>query len=181
LGFGSSDFEATPLSLEAEASSAFDELFANAEALSDIEETPPELIPPSPEPFSQVFEELSPEEGRGDSDLAELFGEVVDEAAAELASVEPTELRGAEETSQAVWDVPLAAQVAAASLEEAPAADEAASAGVEALFELEELAVESSPLQELSQLPDLGAAPDSGPEADLWAEELSSSLQPIPG
>ncbi|MFS8902947.1 response regulator [Synechococcus sp. H60.4] len=181
LGFGSSDFEATPLSLEAEASSAFDELFANAEQLSDIEEPPPELIPPSPEPFSQVFEELSPEEGRGETDLAELFAAVVDEAAAELASVEPTELRGAEETSQAVWDVPLAAQVAAASLEEAPAADEAASAGVEALFELEELAVESSPLQELSQLPDLGAAPDSGPEADLWVEELSSSLQPIPG
>ncbi len=184
LSFGSGDFDATPLSLEAEASAAFDELFANAEQLSDIEEPPPELIPPSPEPFSQALEELSPEEGRAETDLAELFAEVIGEAAAEPSPVEPAELTGAEETSQAIWDVPAqerAAQVAAESPEEALAADEAASAGVEALFELEELAVESSPLQELSQLPDFGAAPDSGPEADLWAEEPSPSLQPGDG
>ncbi len=184
LSFGSGDFDATPLSLEAEASAAFDELFANAEQLSDIEEPPPELIPPSPEPFSQALEELSPEEGRAETDLAELFAEVIGEAAAEPSPVEPAELTGAEETSQAIWDVPTqerAAQVAAESPEEALAADEAASAGVEALFELEELAVESSPLQELSQLPDFGAAPDSGPEADLWAEEPSPSLQPGDG
>lgn len=116
--------------------------------------------------------------------MAELFAEVMGEAAAELSPVEPAELTGAEETSQAIWDVPAqerAAQVAAESPEEASAADEAASVGVEALFELEELAVESSPLQELSQLPDFGAAPDSGPEADLWAEEPSPSLQPGDG
>jgi len=184
LSFGSGDFDAPPLSLEAEASAAFDELFANAEQLSDIEEPPPELIPPSPEPFSQALEELSPEEGGAETDLAELFAEVMGEAAAELSPVEPAELTGAEETSQAIWDVPAqerAAQVAAESPEEASAADEAASVGVEALFELEELAVESSPLQELSQLPDFGAAPDSGPEADLWAEEPSPSLQPGDG
>jgi len=173
------DVHATPLDLEEEAASAFDELFANAEALSDIEEFPPELIPPSPEPFSQTFAELSPslEEERVEADLVDLFAEVVGEAAAE-----PAELTGAEEASQAVWAAAqqeLPAQAAAEIAEEVFdfAPEEAASAGVEALFELEELSVESAPLQEMPELPDVGAISDRGSVADLWAAEPSPPLQ----
>ncbi|MFS8881031.1 response regulator [Synechococcus sp. H55.11] len=177
------DFHATPLDLEEEAASAFDELFANAEALSDIEEFPPELIPPSPEPFLQTFAEPSPslEEEGVEADLADLFAEVVGEAAAE-----PAELTGAEEASQAVWTVAqqeVPAQAAAEIAEEVFdfAPEEAASAGVEALFELEELSVENVPLQEMPELPDVGAISDGDSVADLWAAEPSPPLQQVIG
>lgn len=154
---------ATPLDLEEEATSAFDELFANAEALSDIEEFPTELIPPSPEPFSQTFEDLSPrlEEERAEADLAELFAEVVGEGAEGVVSAE------------SAWDTaeqePTAQSVAAEMSEGSGFAPEvAASAGVEALFELEELPLESASQQEGSQLPDVEA---------VAAAELSSPLQ----
>ncbi|MFS8890047.1 response regulator [Synechococcus sp. R55.2] len=170
-GTSGAELYATPLDLEEEATSAFDELFANAEALSDIEEFPTELIPPSPEPLSQTFEDLSPrlDEERAEADLAELFAEVVSEetegfVSAELAwdaGQEPTDRSAAADMSEGSGFVP----------------DAAASAGVEALFEIEELPVESASRQEGSQLPDVEAVPAGEPEADLWAAEPSPPLQ----
>jgi len=147
LGLSPGDFDAPPLGLEAEASSAFEELFANAEQLSSIEEPPPELIPPSPELSSAVFEELSLEEGGGEADLAALFAEVVGEAAAETGSAAIPDLA-------------------------------ATGGGVETPFELEELAVESFPRQDLSPLPNFEVTP----EVELGTEEEGSpaeeSLEP---
>jgi chemotaxis protein histidine kinase CheA/ActR/RegA family two-component response regulator len=156
---GGGDFDATPLSLEEEVSLAFEELFANAEQLSDIEELPPELIPPASELSSAAFEELIPEERRAEADLAALFAEVVGEATAEAGSAERTE---AEDTGQALWNVTEEELTAQAPAERPTASLDfaAASGGVEAPFELEELAVESSPL------PDL----ESTPRVELWAE-----------
>lgn len=162
---------ATPLDLEEEATSAFDELFANAEALSDIEEFPTELIPSSPEPLLQTFEDLSPrlDEERAEADLAELFAEVVGEGAEGFVSAEPAWDAEQEPTAQSV-----AAEMGEGS---GFVPDEAASAGVEALFELEELPVESAFRQEGSQLPDFEAVPAGEPEADPWAAEPSPPLQ----
>jgi chemotaxis protein histidine kinase CheA len=156
---GGGDFDATPLSLEEEVSLAFEELFANAEQLSDIEEPPPELIPPASELSSAAFEELIPEERRAEADLAALFAEVVGEATAEAGAAERTE---AEDTGQALWNVTEEELTAQAPAERPTASLDfaAASGGVEAPFELEELAVESSPL------PDL----ESTPRVELWAE-----------
>jgi chemotaxis protein histidine kinase CheA/ActR/RegA family two-component response regulator len=156
---GGGDFDATPLSLEEEVSLAFEELFANAEQLSDIEELPPELIPPASELSSAAFEELIPEERRAEADLAALFAEVSGEATAEAGAAEQTE---AEDTGQALWNVTEEELTAQAPAERPTASLDfaAASGGVEAPFELEELAVESSPL------PDL----ESTPRVELWAE-----------
>jgi chemotaxis protein histidine kinase CheA/CheY-like chemotaxis protein len=156
---GGGDFDATPLSLEEEVSLAFEELFANAEQLSDIEEPPPELIPPASELSSAAFEELIPEERRAEADLAALFAEVVGEATAEAGAAERTE---AEDTGQALWKVTEEELTVQAPAERPTASLDfaAASGGVEAPFELEELAVESSPL------PDL----ESTPRVELWAE-----------
>ncbi|MFS8896927.1 hybrid sensor histidine kinase/response regulator, partial [Synechococcus sp. R3-13] len=170
-GTSGAELYATPLDLEEEATSAFDELFANAEALSDIEEFPTELIPPSPEPLSQTFEDLSPrlDEERAEADLAELFAEVVGEGAEGFVSAEPAWDAEQEPTAQSV-----AAEMGEGS---GFVPDEAASAGVEALFELEELPVESAFRQEGSQLPDLEAVPAGELEADPWAAEPSPPLQ----
>jgi chemotaxis protein histidine kinase CheA/ActR/RegA family two-component response regulator len=156
---GGGDFDATPLSLEEEVSLAFEELFANAEQLSDIEEPPPELIPPASELSSAAFEELIPEERRAEADLAALFAEVVGEATAEAGSAERTE---AEDTGQALWNVTEEELTAQAPAERPTASLDfaAASGGVETPFELGEVAVESSPL------PDL----ESTPRVELWAE-----------
>jgi chemotaxis protein histidine kinase CheA/CheY-like chemotaxis protein len=156
---GGGDFDATPLSLEEEVSLAFEELFANAEQLSDIEEPPSELIPPASELSSAAFEELIPEERRAEADLAALFAEVVGEATAEAGSAERTE---AEDTGQALWNVTEEELTAQAPAERPTASLDfaAASGGVETPFELGEVAVESSPL------PDL----ESTPRVELWAE-----------
>lgn len=170
-GTSGAELYATPLDLEEEATSAFDELFANAEALSDIEEFPTELIPSSPEPLLQTFEDLSPrlDEERAEADLAELFAEVVGEGAEGFVSAEPAWDAEQEPTAQSV-----AAEMGEGS---GFVPDEAASAGVEALFELEELPVESAFRQEGSQLPDFEAVPAGEPEADPWAAEPSPPLQ----
>lgn len=170
-GTSGAELYATPLDLEEEATSAFDELFANAEALSDIEEFPTELIPSSPEPLLQTFEDLSPrlDEERAEADLAELFAEVVGEGAEGFVSAEPAWDAKQEPTAQSV-----AAEMGEGS---GFVPDEAASAGVEALFELEELPVESAFRQEGSQLPDLEAVPAGELEADPWAAEPSPPLQ----
>lgn len=170
-GTSGAELYATPLDLEEEATSAFDELFANAEALSDIEEFPTELIPSSPEPLLQTFEDLSPrlDEERAEADLAELFAEVVGEGAEGFVSAEPAWDAEQEPTAQSV-----AAEMGEGS---GFVPDEAASAGVEALFEIEELPVESASRQEGSQLPDLEAVPAGELEADPWAAEPSPPLQ----
>ncbi|MGQ9837511.1 MAG: response regulator [Cyanobacteriota bacterium] len=83
------NFDPIPLSLEEEASTAFDDLFANAEELSAIEEPPSDLIAPSPEPFPEDLADLSQrlEQVKAEGDLADLFAEVVDEA---VPSFSPT-------------------------------------------------------------------------------------------
>jgi hypothetical protein len=81
------------------------------------------------------------------------------EATAEAGAAEQTE---AEDTGQALWNVTEEELTAQAPAERPTASLDfaAASGGVEAPFELEELAVESSPL------PDL----ESTPRVELWAE-----------
>jgi chemotaxis protein histidine kinase CheA/CheY-like chemotaxis protein len=108
LAFALEDFDATPLGLEEEASTAFDDLFANAEELSGIEEPPPDLLAPSPEPFPEDLEELSQrlEEVKAEGDLADLFAEVVDEAVAESLPAESAEFTWAGEASESAWDAP---------------------------------------------------------------------------
>ncbi len=108
LAFALEDFDATPLGLEEEASTAFDDLFANAEELSGIEEPPPDLLAPSPEPFPEDLEGLSQrlEEVKAEGDLVDLFAEVVDEAVAESLPAEPAEFTWAGEASEFAWDAP---------------------------------------------------------------------------
>jgi chemotaxis protein histidine kinase CheA/CheY-like chemotaxis protein len=177
---GGGDFDATPLSLEEEVSLAFEELFANAEQLSDIEEPPPELIPPASELSSAAFEELIPEERRAEADLAALFAEVVGEATAEAGAAERTE---AEDTGQALWNVTEEELTAQAPAERPTASLDfaAASGGVEAPFELEELAVESSPLPDLESTPrvELWAEVEEGSPAEESLEDLLGAAEPV--
>jgi chemotaxis protein histidine kinase CheA/ActR/RegA family two-component response regulator len=177
---GGGDFDATPLSLEEEVSLAFEELFANAEQLSDIEEPPPELIPPASELSSAAFEELIPEERRAEADLAALFAEVVGEATAEAGAAERTE---AEDTGQALWNVTEEELTAQAPAERPTASLDfaAASGGVEAPFELGEVAVESSPLPDLESTPrvELWAEVEEGSPAEESLEDLLGAAEPV--
>jgi chemotaxis protein histidine kinase CheA/ActR/RegA family two-component response regulator len=174
------DFDATPLSLEEEVSLAFEELFANAEQLSDIEELPPELIPPASELSSAAFEELIPEERRAEADLAALFAEVSGEATAEAGSAERTE---AEDTGQALWNVTEEELTAQAPAERPTASLDfaAASGGVETPFELGEVAVESSPLPDLESTPKVEpwAEGEEGSPAEESLEDLLGAAEPV--
>ncbi|MCF2972508.1 response regulator [Synechococcus sp. Nb3U1] len=160
-------FDPTPLGLEEEASTAFDDLFANAEELSGIEEPPPELLAPSPEPFSQDLEDLSQrlEEVKAEGDLSDLFAEVVDQAVAESLPAEPPELEWAEETGQS-WDLSPSSAAEALSTWTEPPAEDSPSA-------LDFLTYSAEPAP-ASDLISEGSVEEAAPEDafDLWMGEV---------
>ncbi len=160
LAFALEDFDATPLGLEEEASTAFDDLFANAEELSGIEEPPPDLLAPSPEPFPEDLEGLSQrlEEVKAEGDLVDLFAEVVDEAVAESFESSPAETVP-EESLGDLW------------MGEEPTLAESEELGSDLRSETEELLGENLPTEESLEFPNFGL--------DLWGAEPSQPMEEV--
>ncbi|MEN9231326.1 MAG: response regulator [Thermostichus sp. DG02_5_bins_236] len=162
-------FDPTPLSLEEEASTAFDDLFANAEELSGIEEPPPDLLVPSPEPFPGDLEDLSQrlEEVKAEEDLADLFAEVVDESVAESLPAESTELEWTGEPSPS-WDLSRSPEVETLSTWPEPPAEDSSPSALDFLT-YSEPTTPSEPVPE-------GSVEETAPEEafDLWMGELPS-------
>ncbi|MFQ3584111.1 MAG: Hpt domain-containing protein, partial [Cyanobacteriota bacterium] len=157
-------FDPTPLALEEEASTAFDDLFANAEELSSIEAPPPDLLAPSPEPFPEDLGDLSQrlEEVKAEGDLVDLFAEVMDEAVAESLPAEPTELEWAGEPSSS-WDLSPSPEVETLSTWPEPPAEDSSPSALDFL-------TYSQPTP-----PSEGSVEEATPEEafDLWMGEAS--------
>ncbi|MEN9240704.1 MAG: response regulator [Thermostichus sp. DG02_3_bins_51] len=180
-------FAPTPLRLEEEASSAFDELFANAEELSSIEEPPLDLLAP-PESFPEDFEDLSqqPEEVKAEEDLVDLFAEVMDEAVAEPLPAESTEPGWAEDLSQ-LWNFSPSAEVEALSPASEPAAEEVDSSALDFLTHSEPapapgLTPEGTAVEDtfdlwMGEVPDFTLAAEEEETVPSLADLLSESME----